>query len=54
MEQLKFSFNRSSGPGGQNVNKVNSKVTVQIDLENANWISKSTKVKLKEIVSNKK
>ena len=27
-EELKLSFARSSGPGGQNVNKVNSKVTL--------------------------
>ena len=28
-----FSTSRSSGPGGQNVNKVNSKVTLQFDVE---------------------
>lgn len=27
-DELRFSFSRSSGPGGQNVNKVNSKVTL--------------------------
>ena len=27
--ELIFSFSRSSGPGGQNVNKVNTKVTLQ-------------------------
>lgn len=27
--ELKFLFSRSSGPGGQNVNKVNTKVTLQ-------------------------
>lgn len=27
-EDLRFSFSRSSGPGGQNVNKVNSKATL--------------------------
>ena len=51
IEQLHFSFARSSGPGGQNVNKVNSKVTVQVDLNKAGWISEPTKEKLKEIVS---
>ncbi|KAF2666704.1 hypothetical protein BT63DRAFT_316217 [Microthyrium microscopicum] len=29
-----FSFSRSSGPGGQNVNKVNSKATLKISLDN--------------------
>ncbi len=28
-EQLQWSFSRSSGPGGQNVNKVNSKATLR-------------------------
>lgn len=28
-EELQFSFARSSGPGGQNVNKVNSKATLR-------------------------
>ena len=30
--ELRFSFSRSSGPGGQNVNKVNSKVTLHWDV----------------------
>jgi ribosome-associated protein len=30
--ELEFSSSRSSGPGGQNVNKVNSKVTGKLDL----------------------
>jgi len=31
--ELVFTTSRSSGPGGQNVNKVNSKVTLQFDVE---------------------
>jgi ribosome-associated protein len=30
--ELVFTTSRSSGPGGQNVNKVNSKVTLQFDI----------------------
>ena len=30
--ELKFITSRSSGPGGQNVNKVNTKVTLQFDV----------------------
>jgi ribosome-associated protein len=30
--ELMFTTSRSSGPGGQNVNKVNSKVTLQFDV----------------------
>lgn len=29
LDELEFRFSRSSGPGGQNVNKVNSKVTLR-------------------------
>jgi ribosome-associated protein len=32
--QLVFKFTRSSGPGGQNVNKVNTRVTVYFDVAN--------------------
>lgn len=34
-EQCRFSFSRSSGAGGQNVNKVNSKATLHWDLSTA-------------------
>ena len=33
--QLVFKFSRSSGPGGQNVNKVNTRVTLLFDLANS-------------------
>ncbi len=32
LAEFRFSFSRSSGPGGQNVNKVNSKVTLHWDV----------------------
>jgi ribosome-associated protein len=31
-DALTFEFSRSSGPGGQNVNKVSTRVTVRLDL----------------------
>jgi ribosome-associated protein len=31
-DELRFTFSRSSGPGGQNVNKVNSKATLHWNL----------------------
>lgn len=31
-------FSRSSGPGGQNVNKVNSKAEVRFKLSEAGWL----------------
>ena len=33
-DQLEFVFSRSSGPGGQNVNKVNTRVTLLFDVGN--------------------
>ncbi len=30
--EIRFIFSRSSGPGGQNVNKVNTKATVKFDI----------------------
>jgi len=32
LSELSFSFSRSSGPGGQNVNKVNTRVTLAFDV----------------------
>ncbi|XP_064251859.1 large ribosomal subunit protein mL62 [Passer domesticus] len=38
MARLTVSYSRSSGPGGQNVNKVNSKAEVRFHLASADWI----------------
>ena len=37
-ERLEVSCSRSSGPGGQNVNKVATKVEIRIDLESCSWL----------------
>jgi ribosome-associated protein len=34
-EELKFTSSRSSGPGGQHVNKVSTRVTLRFDLANS-------------------
>lgn len=41
--ELEFSASRSSGPGGQNVNKVNSKVTLKFDVGNSIVLSEEEK-----------
>ena len=39
LSELSFSFSRSSGPGGQNVNKVNTRVTLAFDVVNSSSIN---------------
>jgi ribosome-associated protein len=34
-DELTYDFSRSSGPGGQNVNKVNTRVTLYLDVKNS-------------------
>jgi ribosome-associated protein len=41
--ELEFSASRSSGPGGQNVNKVNSKVTLKLDIRNSSILTDDEK-----------
>lgn len=50
VEQLQITYSKSSGPGGQNVNKVNTKVDVRFHLESAKWIDVETKTKLAQKV----
>nr|CAG4635854.1 EOG090X0JCO [Artemia franciscana] len=48
IEQLKVSYSMASGPGGQNVNKVATKVDVRFHLKNAQWIPEALKEKILE------
>ncbi len=42
-KELTFSASRSSGPGGQNVNKVNTKVTLKFDVAHSEILSEDQK-----------
>ncbi|KAF9617827.1 hypothetical protein IFM89_039009 [Coptis chinensis] len=39
LEHVSVSFARSGGPGGQNVNKVNTKVDMRFNVKKAYWLS---------------
>ena len=52
-ENLDISCSRSSGPGGQNVNKVATKVEIRIDLNDCYWIPSEVIERLKEREKNR-
>ncbi|HOB75498.1 MAG TPA: alternative ribosome rescue aminoacyl-tRNA hydrolase ArfB [Phycisphaerae bacterium] len=45
--ELTFSFERSPGPGGQNVNKVNTRVTLHFDLARSTSLSNQQKGRIR-------
>jgi ribosome-associated protein len=46
--ELDYEFARSSGPGGQNVNKVETKVTLKLDIEASRSLSDIQKTRITE------
>ncbi len=46
-DELTYRTSRSSGPGGQNVNKVETRVTLLFDLESSTALSESQKQRLR-------
>ncbi|XP_017740079.1 PREDICTED: peptidyl-tRNA hydrolase ICT1, mitochondrial [Rhinopithecus bieti] len=52
-DRLTISYCRSSGPGGQNVNKVNSKAEVRFHLATADWIAEPVRQKIAIMHKNK-
>ncbi len=53
IDELIFTTSRSGGPGGQNVNKVNTKVTLRFHIANSALLSEEEKTTLLEKLSNK-
>ncbi len=47
-KEIKFSFARSGGPGGQNVNKVNTKVVLRFDVNGSKALSTAQKKRLRQ------
>ena len=52
-QEISFSVSRSGGPGGQNVNKVNSKVTIKFDVTNSQVLTVEEKEVLLKKLSTK-
>ena len=48
---VQLSFSRSGGPGGQNVNKVNTKVEARVRLDELEGLSQNELQRVKEVLS---
>ncbi|KFP34249.1 hypothetical protein N325_11549, partial [Colius striatus] len=53
LARLIISYSRSSGPGGQHVNKVNTKAEVRFHLASADWIPEAVREKMASMQRNK-
>jgi ribosome-associated protein len=53
ISELKYKAVRSSGAGGQNVNKVSSKVVLTFDLKNSQFLSDEEKLLLEKNLHNR-
>jgi ribosome-associated protein len=51
--ELSWAAVRSSGPGGQNVNKVSSKVELRFDFEASRVLAASVKARLRQLAQNR-
>jgi ribosome-associated protein len=45
-DEVRFTFSRSGGPGGQNVNKLNSRAVLWFDVENSQTLTPYQKMKI--------
>jgi ribosome-associated protein len=52
-DEVRFTFSRSGGPGGQNVNKVNTKVTLWFDVLGSPSLSEDQKQKIQHRLGNR-
>ncbi|XP_068615506.1 large ribosomal subunit protein mL62-like [Brachionichthys hirsutus] len=48
VDRLTVSYSRSSGPGGQHVNKASTKAEVRFHLHTADWIPEDVRQKIRE------
>ncbi|KAJ4712864.1 peptidyl-tRNA hydrolase ICT1, mitochondrial [Melia azedarach] len=53
LDHVTVSFARSGGPGGQNVNKVNTKVDMRFNVKNAYWLSERVRERIMQMEKNR-
>ncbi|KAK1560424.1 hypothetical protein Q3G72_026550 [Acer saccharum] len=53
IDHVTVSFARSGGPGGQNVNKVNTKVDMRFNVQNAYWLSDRIRERIMQLEKNR-
>ncbi|KAK6947650.1 Peptide chain release factor class I [Dillenia turbinata] len=53
LDHVTVSFARSGGPGGQNVNKVNTKVDMRFNIKNAYWLSDRIRERIVQMEKNR-
>ncbi|ESR53651.1 RF PROK I domain-containing protein [Citrus sinensis] len=53
LDHVTVSFARSGGPGGQNVNKVNTKVDMRFNVQNAYWLSDRVRQRIMQMEKNR-
>ncbi|XP_048435488.1 peptidyl-tRNA hydrolase ICT1, mitochondrial [Pyrus x bretschneideri] len=53
LDHVAVSFARSGGPGGQNVNKVNTKVDMRFNVEKAYWLSEWVRERILQMEKNR-
>jgi ribosome-associated protein len=53
MSEVEFTYARSSGPGGQNVNKTETKAVLRWNLDRATWIAPDVKERFRTAFSSR-
>ncbi|KAK6138668.1 hypothetical protein DH2020_027583 [Rehmannia glutinosa] len=50
LDHVTIGYARSGGPGGQNVNKVNTKVDMRFNVKNAHWLSERVRERIMQMI----
>ncbi|KAL7111461.1 hypothetical protein ACP275_05G089400 [Erythranthe tilingii] len=53
LEHVTIGYARSGGPGGQNVNKVNTKVDMRFNVKNADWLNERVRERIMQMEKNR-